>query len=222
MKPGQRFDLIIADVELLEAIITEYVNETFAWAAVGRHMYAELPARIRAVLPESSWFHGEPTRNDVLTRAGVDRAWNVLIAMDQDSENMFILVTVRSLQPKARCIVKIRNHEATGKFKAAGAEQVIPSGTVIGRILSRAATNTLEHQFIMGMQTRFLESHLKEDTVRENELGCFVREQYPHAVTVWRNGNFIYEMDTLRIERGDVVLSVLAQPEINVTNKKPE
>jgi TrkA family protein len=48
------------------------------------------------------YLHGNPSSEEVLRRAGVDRARGLVCAADSDAENVFVTLVARSLQPADR------------------------------------------------------------------------------------------------------------------------
>ena len=64
---------------------------------------------------------GDATRRDVLQRAGVDRADQVIITTDRDDSNVRATLTVRQLNPSAYIVAAAREQEL-GRFRDEAAE----------------------------------------------------------------------------------------------------
>jgi voltage-gated potassium channel len=75
---------------------------------------------------------GDPAEDAVLQKAGVDRAKGILLSLPTDEANLFVTITARSLNPKARIIAKgidLKSHE---KMKRAGADSVVSPSFIGG------------------------------------------------------------------------------------------
>lgn len=81
---------------------------------------------------ESGLFvHGDPTEDNVLISAGIERAKGILLSLPTDEANLFITITARSLNPKIRIITKGIDVKSHSKMIKAGADAVV-SPTFIG------------------------------------------------------------------------------------------
>ena len=78
---------------------------------------------------------GDATRREVLQRAGVPDAANVIITTDRDDSNVLATLTVRQLNPDAYIVAAVREHENAPLMKQSGANSVITSSDAVGRLL---------------------------------------------------------------------------------------
>jgi voltage-gated potassium channel len=78
---------------------------------------------------------GDATRRNVLRRAGVDRATQVIITTDRDDTNVLATLTVRQLNPDAFIVTAVREQENVPLMKQSGADSVITSSDAVGRLL---------------------------------------------------------------------------------------
>lgn len=74
---------------------------------------------------------GDPSEDDVLLKAGIDRARGILLSLPTDEANLFVTITARSLNPHVRIVAKGIDLKSHGKMRRAGADSVI-SPTFIG------------------------------------------------------------------------------------------
>jgi voltage-gated potassium channel len=75
---------------------------------------------------------GDPAEDAILQKAGVDRAKGILLSLPTDEANLFVTITARSLNSKARIIAKgidLKSHE---KMKRAGADSVVSPSFIGG------------------------------------------------------------------------------------------
>lgn len=75
---------------------------------------------------------GDATDDDVLTEAGIQRARGVVAALHEDKDNLFVTVTARSLNNKARIVAKAVEMTAGNKLKKAGADSVVSPNFIGG------------------------------------------------------------------------------------------
>lgn len=78
---------------------------------------------------------GDATRRDVLRRAGVADADQVIITTDSDASNVLATLTVRQLNPDAWIVAAVREQENAPLMKQSGANSVITSSDAVGRLL---------------------------------------------------------------------------------------
>ena len=75
--------------------------------------------------------HGDATTDHILIEAGVDRAKGVIAALTHDPENLFVTLSSRALNTRARIVTKVVDAEAVPKMIRAGANATV-SPTIIG------------------------------------------------------------------------------------------
>ncbi|HET9258961.1 MAG TPA: TrkA family potassium uptake protein, partial [Acidimicrobiia bacterium] len=68
---------------------------------------------------------GDATHNDTLERAGVDRADAVIACVADDSDNLVIALSVKSMRPELRVICRATEIESERKLLLAGADAVV-------------------------------------------------------------------------------------------------
>ena len=78
---------------------------------------------------------GDATRRDVLRRAGVATADQVIVTTDRDDTNVLATLTVRQLNPDAFIVAAVREQENAPLIRQSGANSVIISADAVGRLL---------------------------------------------------------------------------------------
>lgn len=68
---------------------------------------------------------GDATEDDVLKRAGVSRAGSLITALADDSDNMFIVLSAKDLNPGLRVVSRAHQARSRQKMIKAGANHVI-------------------------------------------------------------------------------------------------
>ena len=88
-----------------------------------------------AQIDEVAMVTGDATRREVLRRAGVETATQVIITTDRDDTNVLAALTVRQLNPDAWIVAAVREQENVPLMKQSGADSVITSSDAVGRLL---------------------------------------------------------------------------------------
>jgi voltage-gated potassium channel len=82
---------------------------------------------------------GTPSDDELLLRAGIDRARSVIACMDSDAENIFATLTVRELRPEINIVARASVEDSEKKLKRAGADRVISPYKASGAEMARLA-----------------------------------------------------------------------------------
>ena len=85
-----------------------------------------------ASLGEFPYVLGDPAEDEILEKAGVRRAKGILLSLPSDEANLFVTMTARSLNPKARIIAKGTDLKSHGKIKKVGADSVVSPSFIGG------------------------------------------------------------------------------------------
>ena len=75
---------------------------------------------------------GDATEDDILVRAGIKRASFLICALPNDSENVFVVLSARQINPKIRIISRAYDEASNSKLKLAGANNVVLPGNIGG------------------------------------------------------------------------------------------
>jgi len=78
---------------------------------------------------------GDATSRQVLRRAQVDNADQVIITTDRDDSNVLVTLTVRQLNPDAYIVSAVREQDNAPLMRQSGADSVITSSDAVGRLL---------------------------------------------------------------------------------------
>ena len=95
------------------------------------------PVKIEKLLEELEgidilYIVGDATDDHTLEQAGVARARGVVAALHDDKDNLFVTVTARSLNSKARIVAKTVEVSADNKLRRAGADAVVSPNRIGG------------------------------------------------------------------------------------------
>ncbi|SFJ32608.1 potassium channel family protein [Nocardioides psychrotolerans] len=78
---------------------------------------------------------GDATRREVLRRAGVGEADQIIITTNRDDSNVLAALTVRQLNPDAWIVAAVKEQENVPLMRQSGANSVITSSDAVGRLL---------------------------------------------------------------------------------------
>ena len=129
---------------------------------------------------------GDATRSDVLLRAEVQRARQIIIATQRDDTAVLVTLTARQLNRKAKIVAAVREEENAPLLKQSGADAVITSASAAGRLLG---LSVLRPSAGMVMEDRIQQGSgldMVERTVIKAEVGKSVREIEDLVVSVVR------------------------------------
>jgi voltage-gated potassium channel len=82
---------------------------------------------------------GDATRREVLRRAGVGTASQVIITTARDDTTVLATLTVRQLNPEAYIVAAVREQDNVQMVRQSGADSVITSSEAVGRLLGLAS-----------------------------------------------------------------------------------
>ena len=80
---------------------------------------------------------GNATDDTALLRAGIDRASGICCCLPNDSDNVYVALTARSLNPDLTIISRSNSHESERKLQIAGVNHVINPYVTSGRRMAR-------------------------------------------------------------------------------------
>jgi voltage-gated potassium channel len=80
----------------------------------------------------------DATQDDCLREAGVLRARGLIAALPSDAENLFIILSAKTLNPKLTVVTRASEEEAGEKLRRAGADTVFTPYSMAGRQLADA------------------------------------------------------------------------------------
>jgi voltage-gated potassium channel len=93
----------------------------------------------RAAAAGVPWLQGDAADEELLLRAGIERARALIACVDSDAENVFITLTARELRPDLTVVARASASEAEQKLRRAGAERVVSPCKSSGSEMTRLA-----------------------------------------------------------------------------------
>ena len=94
---------------------------------------------------------GSGSEDDDLVKAGIDHARGILVASDDDGDNLYITLSVKSRRPAVTVIARGSSEEAERKLKLAGADRVVTPYTTAGRVMAQLMIKPQVTSFVNAM-----------------------------------------------------------------------
>jgi voltage-gated potassium channel len=79
---------------------------------------------------------GNATEDEDLRRAGLERAKGLVVASDDDADNLYITLSARSARPDLQIVARASDSDAEKKLRLAGADRVVLPYTAAGRTMA--------------------------------------------------------------------------------------
>ncbi|MGA7936439.1 MAG: potassium channel protein [Kovacikia sp.] len=100
-----------------------------------------------------SALQGDATLDETLLKLGVERATCIITALPSDAENLYAVLSAKTLNPNIRAIARASNEEAFQKLQRAGADAVISPYITGGKRMAAAALRPQVMDFVDGILT---------------------------------------------------------------------
>lgn len=117
----------------------------------------------------------DSTRDQALQEAGVTRAKGLIAALTTDADNLFVILSAKSLNPKLHIAARVAEEEAAEKLRRAGADMVFAPYVNAGYQLAQSLLRPHVTQFI-DSTTRSMGLDIELEEVRVSEKSDFHRK----------------------------------------------
>lgn len=112
---------------------------------------------------------GDATLDESLVRAKIDRAICLVTALPSDAENLYTVLSAKTLNPRIRAIARASNEEAVQKLQRAGADAVVSPYITGGKRLAAAALRPQVMDFVDGIITGSNRSYYLEEFLIDSQ-----------------------------------------------------
>lgn len=134
---------------------------------------------------------GDATRSDVLLRAEVQKARQIVIATQRDDTAVLVTLTARQLNRGAKIVAAVREEENAPLLSQSGADAVITSSSAAGRLLGLSVLSPSAGTVMEDLIQQGSGLDLIERPVIKAEVGRSVRETDDLVVSVLRGHRLI-------------------------------
>ena len=167
---------------------------------------------------------GDATRDEVLKRAGIEKAANLITALPSDADNLFVVLTAKQINKNCKVISRASNETTYDKLKIAGADNVIMPDMLGGDHMASLVVTPDVLEFvgkltIEGEKTANLEeiavNDLPEKYLQKTILDLDLRKKTGCTVIGFKapDGNYIINPEASLELQKDSNLIVLGRPE---------
>ena len=200
------------------------------WGRVGRAIHETLadaghtavvididPAR--AATAGDAVVLGDATDDDVLREAGIDRARCLVVALVNDSDNVYVTLSARGLRPDLLIVARARTDSAYAKLLQAGANRVVNPQQIGGARMAALAIQPAVADFLDvvmhdgGMEFRLAEARIVAGSalVGRTVQDAQIRDATGALVLAVRepDGSFVTNPSPSQTLRADQVLIVI-------------
>lgn len=170
------------------------------------------------------YIDADPSNDEALIAAGIERAKAFVASLDSDQQNLYQVITARSLNPNLKIIAKVFDDDASEtKLHKAGADEVVSpfniGGLRIASLLARPTVVTFLDKMIKQTGTKRFEevqvsekSSLVGKTIADNQIH---RKTGLNVLAVQRkdSSEFDYNLpQDFEVQAGDTLV-VIGEPE---------
>ncbi|MCX4526904.1 MULTISPECIES: TrkA family potassium uptake protein [unclassified Streptomyces] len=129
---------------------------------------------------------GDATRSDVLLRAELQKARQIIIATQRDDTAVLVTLTARQLNRGAKIVAAVREEENAPLIKQSGADAVITSASAAGRLLGLSVLSPSAGTVMEDLIHQGTGLDMVERPVKKAEVGKSVRDTGDLVVSVLR------------------------------------
>ncbi|ROQ33050.1 voltage-gated potassium channel [Streptomyces sp. PanSC19] len=167
---------------------------------------------------------GDATRSDVLLRAEVQRARQIVIATQRDDTAVLVTLTARQLNRGAKIVAAVREEENAPLLRQSGADAVITSASAAGRLLGLSVLSPSAGTVMEDLIQQGSGLDLVERPVTKSEVGKSVRETGDLVVSVLRGHRLLGYDDPAAspLQLTDRVITIVRAAPVTPLSMPPE
>jgi voltage-gated potassium channel len=153
---------------------------------------------------------GDATRRDVLRRAGVERARQVVITTDRDDSTILATLNVKQLNPGVYVVAAVRESDNVPLVRGSGASSVIPSSDAVGRLMGLSSISPALGSVMEDLLTYGEGLEVAERDLLVTEVGRQPQSLPDQVLAVVRDGQVhrYFDPPVTQLARGDRLIVV--------------
>ena len=170
------------------------------------------------------YLQGDATDDELLMRAGIERAQGLVTCLSRDQDNLFVVISARKLNPRLKIASKAVEDNSPGKLITAGADEVVLPDHIGGL---RLASGILQPQLVGFLESmtqnrqgaQFTESIIQKDSPLDgiSLKAASIQEQTGLVVVAIQDsdGAFLYNPPgDKKMVAGDALLVIASQKQL--------
>jgi voltage-gated potassium channel len=169
---------------------------------------------------------GDATSDEMLRRAGVERARALVCVLPSDADNLYITMSARLINSKLFIVARAEGEEAEKKLLRAGADRVIAPYALGGSRIAQAVLRPTVLEFIeLATQTEYLDLQIEQTQVAPGSslvgatlTSSRLRQDYGLIIVAIKkcHGAMIYTPSAeTTLEAGDVLVALGRRPQLD-------
>jgi voltage-gated potassium channel len=153
---------------------------------------------------------GDATRREVLRRAGVETASQVIITTARDDSAVLATLTVRQLNPDAYIVAAVREQDNVPLVRQSGADAVVTSSEAVGRLLGLSSLSPTLGEVLEDLLTYGQGLEVAERDLLVTEVGKSPQSLPDQVIAVVRDEKVYRYFDPVvtQMARGDRLVVV--------------
>ena len=167
---------------------------------------------------EKLHIEGDAASEEMLKKAGIDRARGLISAVDSDKRAVYITLAARALNPKLYIIARAGYPESIRRLELAGADRVISPYRMAGHLMAELAVHpamvdvldTLHHgESEIGLEEVLIQPQTKAIGKTLSDSGLLDSTGAKLLAVRRRNGTLhVNPNGDLRLEEGDLIIAL--------------
>ncbi len=159
---------------------------------------------------------GDATRREVLRRAGVAQAKQVIITTDRDDSTVLATLNVRQLNPDTYVVAAVRESDNVQLVRQSGADSVVTSSDAVGRLLGLSSLSPTLGSVMEDLMTYGEGLEVAERDLLVQEVGKQPQSLPDQVIAVVRDEKVYRYFDPVvtQLARGDRLVVVRPAKEL--------
>ncbi|MBD8869796.1 potassium channel family protein [Nocardioides sp. MJB4] len=159
---------------------------------------------------------GDATGRQVLRRAGIQRANQVIITTDRDDSTILATLTVRQVNPDAYIVAAVREQDNVPLVRQSGADAVVTSSEAVGRLLGLSSVSPTLGEVMEDLLTYGTGLEVAERDLLVTEVGKQPQSLPDQVISVVRDEKVYRYFDPVvtQLARGDRLIVVRPAKEL--------
>ena len=159
---------------------------------------------------------GDASRREVLRRAGVEQAKQVIITTPRDDTTVLATLTVRQLNPEAYIVAAVREQDNVPLVRQSGADAVVTSSDAVGRLVGLSSISPPLASVLEDLLTYGEGLEVAERELLVTEVGKAPQSLPDQVIAVLRDDKVYryYDPTVTQLARGDKLVVVRPSKEL--------
>jgi len=159
---------------------------------------------------------GDASRREVLERATIREARQIVVTADRDDSAVLVTLMARQLNLEAYIVVAVRESQNVDLVKQSGADATVTSSDAVGRLLGLSTVSPALGSVLEDLLTTGAGLEVAERDVQPFEVGKSCQQLDDQAIGVIRRGHLFRYFDpaVTQLELGDKLIVVRSAEEL--------